>query len=317
MFEGIFFFRYFILFCARWRCRKRSNRLFNRHGGVRTLAVLYYVRRSNAEKYHRWEDGFTHAMRDYVAQNLRIDWLNLADVQPSREALSAYDAVLVKSGFQYIPDQYYRTHRPKDTLSIIAVSSFAPPCPLSILYDYDVVWAESRQQTASYLSSLLLHPHHFFAFGVNTSVFYPQNLPKDIDVLYIGAMEYRKRPWLINTLPGKVKVAVGDINHPQAKEILPRIDSSVRLIPYVSQAELARLINRSHLVFLPHLPWGGGERAMLEARLCGTQVMFDSKNDNLNAWSEVPLDSITPRHMADMFLKAIGMGKHRPPTAQE
>jgi len=244
---------------------------------IRSIAVIFYIPKSNTSKYKNWEDGFTGAV-ELLSKNYQITWINIADEKPSAEALNQFDFLIVKSCWDWIVDKYIRSLKNLNVCKGIAISCSKAPNNNHSIYDYDVLWFETQWHG----KSLKKHPRAFQAFGINTDKFYDQNLDKQIDVLSVGALASYKRHDFILKESGKQKVVIGDKSN-KASEVLKKdlIDNGVEVMDYTTQEELAMIINKSKMVYIPAEINGGGERAVLEARACKTPVKVEEDNPKL------------------------------------
>lgn len=244
---------------------------------IKKIALLYYVPKSNESKYNKWEDGFTNGI-SLLENEFDVTWINLFDNKPTSEELNSYDFVLVKSCWGWIIDRYVRELKGLKVPRGIVVSCSKKPSGKSWLFYYDVVWF----QTYWYKSLIKQHPNLVHAFGINSKDFTKQNIEKDIDVLGIGALTSYKRFDKFSEVEGKVKLVVGDTKMLDSDTVITSLKKqNVEVKSYTSQKELASLINRSKLVYLPCEIDGGGERAVLESRKCGVKVKVAEDNPKL------------------------------------
>lgn len=259
---------------AKKKLKARINNFISKGKDIESIALLYYIPKDNLEKYNNWEDGFTKAI-DLLSEDFKITKFNLYDSKPNAETLNQFDLVIGKSCWNWIVDSYIQSLN-ITSLKGIVVSCSKAPNVLEAL-EYDIVWYE----TEFYEKSIHFHPNAFRAFGINSDVFKPTETEKDIDVLGIGAITAYKRFDKFNTLPGDRKVIIGSTNTPDFREIKANLDPSIEIIEYASQQDLASLINRAKLVYLPCELNGGGERAVLESLSCGAVVKVEDDNPKL------------------------------------
>lgn len=255
---------------------ERRKRYKNSAAKVDRIAVVYFVPNTNKEKYLNWSDGFTAAMK-LLEQKYHIHWINLHDKKPTAEELNEYDFLIVKSCWDWIVDRYIRGLEGLKTKRGIAISCSKPPHSEKAAWFYDVLWYENDL----YKEYLKNYPNKIKAFGVNTDVFKPADVTKDIDALTIGAFAPYKRLHLLNDLEGKRKIIIGDANTQYSEEIKKLLNPDIEIIDYVSQNELAIYINRSKMVFVPFEEKGGGERCVLEAMACQTPIRIMDDNKEL------------------------------------
>lgn len=249
---------------------KKNRKLIN------SIAIVYYIPKSNPEKYNNWEDGFTKAI-DLLAKEFKIVWFNLEDEYPKVEELNKYDLIIAKSCWNWIVDDYIKSLKGLTSLRGIAVSCSKAPKLKNDIWNYDIIWYEMED----YKKLIYDHPNIHQAFGINTNKFYPQNLEKKIDVLSIGMLEPYKRFDKLNNKKGEVKIIIGDKNSNNAEKVISSLDPNIEIINYTSQEKLAEYINMSKLVYIPASFQGGGERAVLEAKACGVEVEVEKDNTKL------------------------------------
>ena len=85
-----------------------------------------------------------------------------------------------------------------------------------------------------------------------------------------------------------------------------RVDAGVQVHPEVSQEKLAAMINAAHEVHVPSTLDGGGERAVLEAKACGTAVRIEDDNPKLQQLIE---EDPAPSHLQYADSIRAGVGK--------
>lgn len=242
---------------------------------ITKIAVVFYIPKTNLEKYKNWEDGFTKAI-DLLKEDYNISWINLADTKPSSTELNEYDFLIVKSCWNWIVDNYIRSLKNLTVARGIAISCSLKP-KKEWAWFYDVLWFE----TEWYRKLISFHPNKFLAFGINSDVFKPLNLEKEIDVLGIGAITSYKRFDKFNTLNKDKIVIIGSTKNSDYEEVSKKLNDNIEIIEYLSQDELAKYINKSRLVYIPSEINGGGERAVLESLSCGVKVKIEDDNPKL------------------------------------
>ncbi|KFC24063.1 hypothetical protein [Chryseobacterium sp. FH1] len=257
--------------------KKRLASFRKRRKVINSIAIVYYVPKTNVEKYNHWEDGFTKAV-ELLSKDFDVKWFNLEDVKPTAEELNKYDLILAKSCWNWIVDDYINSLEGINSLKGIAVSCSVAPKYKSDIWKFDIIWYE----TDEYINKISSHPNKFQAFGVNTDKFFPQNLEKTIDVLSVGMLEPYKRFEKLNDIEGNEKLIIGNKNSINSDSVLSKLDPSIKIIDYVSQEALAKYINSSKLVYIPASLHGGGERAVLEAKACGVKVLIEPDNQKLS-----------------------------------
>jgi len=259
----------------RYKYFKRINSYKEKE--ISSIAIIFYIPKTNKSKYSNWEDGFTKAI-DFLKKDFDVTWINLEDAKPTAVDLNQFDFLIVKSCWDWIVDNYVRSLKNLKVPRGIAISCSKMPYSNTSLYFYDVLWYETNW----YGAQLKNHPRKFQAFGINSKKFFEQNVEKKIDILSIGLLAKYKRHHLIANEKGIEKVVVGDSNTKESKEIKTYLEeNNIKVIDYTSQEELSKIINQSKLIYIPAELNGGGERAVLEARLCKAKIKIENDNPKL------------------------------------
>lgn len=131
------------------------------------------------------------------------------------------------------------------------------------------------------------------AFGYNDLIY--KNLgitEKDIDYLGVGAFADWKRWELMKNKRGRRRV-IGEFqqgNPIESQKIWDDLsDDRIICKDMVTPTLLNLEYNRARTVYIPASIYGGGERAILEARACGCEVEIESDNPKLKEVKEMPL----------------------------
>jgi hypothetical protein len=113
-----------------------------------------------------------------------------------------------------------------------------------------------------------------------------------IDVLSVGSYSLWKRHDRLAKRTG-VRLTIGEIQRENLAESYRIIDgllkSGVGVMDMIQPEELAKFYKASKLVYIPAEIHGGGERAVLEARACGTPVEVESDNPKLLELTKSPI----------------------------
>lgn len=227
-----------------------------------------------------WRDGLWAALQ-LLSDDYDILYINLAFNLPNLEDI---DFILGWGGFDSPVDKFLRTvtHLPKGLC--IGGNAFPP----SNTDTYDVLFYE----TEWYKPNIKDHRNIVHAFGVNTDIYKPMDLPKVFDYITVGSFSLWKRQFLLTRKAG-VKIAVGEIQKDNMDEsgnivgaLLPR---GVGVMDMVAPEKLAVLINLSKTCYIPATTIGGGERAVLESRACGIDVEIEPDNPKLLEFLDSPI----------------------------
>lgn len=116
------------------------------------------------------------------------------------------------------------------------------------------------------------------AFGVNTDIFFPQNLLKIYDGMHQATCASWKRLDLFAKALKDKGIACGRDQETDPNGFIECRKQGVTLLPEQSYTVVANLLNQSHTMVQTSEFWGGGQRATLEAMACGIPpiVMSDS-----------------------------------------
>ena len=265
---------------------------------VEKLCILYYIP-TNTFKANNWVDGFTSGINT-IKDFFDIEYINLYENRPTVDYLNNFDFILVKSNWNWVPDNFLR----KELKGILAkkgivISGVNHPPEIQEMQFYNVLW----HQTYWYKEKIKNHPNVYHAFGIDTDVMKPSGVYKDIDWLSIGAFLPHKRYDLFLKHKGK-KVIVGDASYSESKKIIDLLKKEgIETQDFVHYEELRDTINRSKNVHLPAGVNGGGERAVLESRACGVNVLVEEDNPKLKELTQSPIWS--HKHYGSQIKKGI------------
>ncbi len=156
--------------------------------------------------------------------------------------------------------------------------------PVSNARNYDIIFYETEWSKKWLLdqnvTTKLLH-----AFGVNKEIYRPLAFPQRIwTYITVGAFSNWKRQEKMLDKLG-TRLAVGEIQMGNLEEsaniALNLLVNGVAVSGMVKPEKLAELYNCSVRCYIPAELIGGGERAVLEARACGTEVEVEDDNPKL------------------------------------
>lgn len=113
------------------------------------------------------------------------------------------------------------------------------------------------------------------AFGVNTEIFKPMNLPKIYQGIHHGTCaSWKRQNLLCNALKDGALVVGRD--QPSDPQMFLDCQKTSVVMDEKSAEEVARLINQSNVLVQTSDYYGGGQRATLEAMACGVNVIVMS-----------------------------------------
>ena len=257
--------------------------------------------------------------------------------QAALRRFDAADVLLVKSNWEWTVDEFVRTYlRNCSTPKALLISGVhpVPSNPAEVqFYDalvYETNWYRQRERLAS------RHSNIYHAFGVDTTVMHrlgAAGRPKIWDLLFVGwpvpgkrlerfidrfnAMkeEWRRRsrtrshsPDTAATAAFPRALAVGrhPDETPESTTIVARlVAAGVEVRDVAPYKDLAALMNEAREVYIPSAVDGGGERAVLEARACGTPVRVEEDNPKLRELANSATPVYDHVYYADQLEKVI------------
>lgn len=226
---------------------------------------------------------YKHVVKDglWAAINiLGYDRYNIGDDIPNFEE---YDFILGHGAFHSKVDLLLRTLPNKKGLCI-AGNVYPQDTDCYDVLFYETEWVKNFLN----LKGNLVH-----AFGVNTSIYYNQKeMTALIDYLSVGAFAKWKRQHLIKNKEG-LRLVVGEIQKDNISESMEIITDLLRngvgVIPQQSTEELNHIYSQTQRVYIPADIYGGGERAVIEARECGCDVEVEDDNPKLKELLTSPI----------------------------
>lgn len=228
--------------------------------------VLYH------EYQDLWRDGLWAAIQ-LLSFDFEVTILNLWGMTFPPD-LSEYSFILGWGAFGSPVDRLLSTCNNRKGLCIAGVS------PPTTMLNYDVLFYETNW----FLSQIDAHPNKIHAFGINTQIYKPMRIRKIFDYLTVGAFAFWKRQTNLLSKKG-TRMAIGEIQKENIGESLEIIGDlllgGVMISDMVEPKKLAELYNASKNVYIPANIYGGGERAVLEARACGVPVEVEPDNPKL------------------------------------
>lgn len=242
-------------------------------------------------KFTEWHDGFVAAM-GLIGAVHEVSWMNVHPSAPGYRLAMARlfdcDFLLVKSNFAWIPDHAYmeRDIRVRSRPPVgLMISGSIRPRPLD-LRRFDVLFYE----TEWFGKAILAHARTFHAFGVDTTIMTrPTTEKRDIDWLMVGRPAEFKHPEVLAEREG-TRMLVGEI-YGAEHAVTHLRDAGVEVLDFVTYAELATIYQRTKTLLVAAELQGGGERAILEARACGSDVNLVVDNPKLRQVLDGPVYS--------------------------
>lgn len=250
------------------------------------IAILYKINPGTI-KFNKWHDGFTKAIDILKAtyNDMQIQMINFY-VNKNLE-LNNYDIVMIKWGFgsdmQHYAKNYFESKGKKCKIGLF-ISSIIKPTDNDLKF-FDLLFYETEWYKQ--YAGLNRHKNIYHAFGIDTAVMKKMpEVEKKYDIIFVGAISKHKRPLNILKKEG-TKLAVGFL---EDNELVTKLKADgVNVINFVTFDNLAKLYNMSKCCYVPCTVDGGGERAVLEARACGINVLIENDNAKLKELIKSPL----------------------------
>lgn len=220
-------------------------------------------------RYGHWNDGLKKAME-------LIETMHTVTYHEPHEYIKNVDIIL-----------YWEapvTMVGKDKMNYLNVMT--NPIPKALLFaggeikkqwvvGFDLLFVESQINADE---CERLHIPYRTAFGVNTDIFYPRDIPKLYDGMHQATCASWKRLDLFAKALKDKGVVCGRDQESDPLGFMECRKYKVNLLPEQPYSEVARLLNQSYTMVNTSEFWGGGQRATLEAMACGIPpiVMSDS-----------------------------------------
>lgn len=246
-----------------------------------TLLFVY-----DHKKPEYWMDGL-YAALNLLESDFHLIKYNLGIVP---EDASMPDFILGWGAFGSRVDQWLQKRKQKKGLCI-AGNAF-PPTGAD---DYNVLFYETKW----YRPQINFHQNIVQAFGINSDIFFKPDMALPIvwDYIGVGAFAEWKRWGMMGEKKG-TRLVIGEVqqeNNAESMRIINNlISKGVMVSDMVHPFDLAHYYQYSRTLYMPSNIYGGGERAVLEARACGLNVEIEEDNPKLKELIE--LEQIPTHH---------------------
>ncbi len=218
-----------------------------------------------------WKDGLWWSIKE-LEKTHQITWLNLS-CQYSEINIYDYDFILGWGAFGSPADKFMQgmIGLPKG----LCLAGNAVPVPV-YASNYQIIFYETDWVRENYLIGL---KNLVKAFGVNTQIFKKLELVRIWDYLSVGAFSYWKHLDKMKEKEG-TKLCIGEIQKGNMEESLDivsdLVSNDIAVSGMLAPEKLNIIYNLSKTVYLPADVNGGGERSVLEARVCGCNVEVEN-----------------------------------------
>ena len=225
-----------------------------------------------------WQDGLREALR-LLENDFDIDYFNLATAKSSVPVYKD-SVILVWGAFDSLQSKIVATAQFHPSVKkAICFAGGAINHPLA--HKYDLIFVE-EEWTMREFKKIGIKTK--LAFGTNTKLFKPMDLPKRWDCIYPAAFALWKRhDKFVEYVKGKKALAVGYMqpngHERECYEIC--LKNGIDVLPRVTPDVLVYLYNMSKEVVVTADVYGGGQRTILEALACGIKVNKSLLNERL------------------------------------
>ncbi len=271
---------------------------------------ILFVYDMSPEKESMWRDGLWAAV-ELLKKDFDITKLNLSTNTGLPSIVGAYDFCLGWGGFNSSVDKTIKGLRLHKMISnkfglCLGGYGFVP----SDIDNYNVIFYET-EWSKKWIQANADSPHIpnlVHAFGVNADIFNMHNPSKECFWTWtsIGAFSTWKRQEKMLEKQGN-RLVIGEIQKDNSSEsysiIHTLLEGGVMISDMVSPEKLADIYKNSNIIYLPATVFGGGERALLEARACGCNTVVESDNPKLEELQKTPIYNY--KYYAEQLKKGI------------
>ena len=242
-----------------------------------------------------WQDGFG-AATELLSEHHFITWEWVVDRRhvTSAECLAA-DYLWVKSDFSWFLDEWARASLGAVQHKVSLLQSGITPPNAGWATWYHSVFYETAWFKETFGWKFVGQPRHYQAFGISTRIMHPGVAPLDeeskpFEYVFVGHIsDALKRVRKLEDMPGR-RLAIGHVDAGDMEVVKQLRAHGVDVVAgQMSYDDLATILRLSRTVLLPMAVWGGGERALLEARACGAAVEISTDNPKLKSLLELPV----------------------------
>lgn len=302
---------------------------------MRRLLVLFCV--ESESKRQNWVDGFTESLRHLADTGiLSVQWINIAQkcdrrtlLRPKDDEVLSADYILVKSGFMWKVDRFWRQHECtirstheglKNAFSVIAISSIFPPSIAAKKHYSGLLYETEWYKDLHGENFTRWGFEHQLAFGIyklsSTTTKENEESTKETlrvnDILLPPPTAVNKRPidfiCITTTAAYKQNCRLNSVSFSGYKlciGVSPTSTDGKMLTEtgwkcteaYLDRQTIHYLLSQTKTALLPMSLDGGGERFMLEAMSAGCFcAILDENNVKLQRLYECSKLNGVPDH---------------------
>lgn len=256
-----------------------------------------------------WKDGL-YAAIELLSKTHEVTKVNIAKEQvlDNMGQFNDYDFILGWGAFGSPVDQAIQLMRELSTIKAkfglcVAGNTFPYKTQRYDILFYETEWSKKWiTDTAEHGVPELKH-----AFGYNSKIFTREtefDPPVMWSYMTVGAFADWKRQDKILKKHGD-RLAIGEIQKDNLKESMaiigPLLMDGVTISNMVSPWQLAKHYHQADIVYIPADVYGGGERAVIEAKACGATVQIEDDNPKLRELIKSDTLSWTEQYYADQL----------------
>lgn len=235
-----------------------------------------------------WNDGLYQGLQ-LLKNDYDLEICNVAHSNPKRSTYDFVFGLTAADGKVYDMLMCYEERK----------GLYLAGCSIPLdnrIKKFDVIWYESNWVRDNYLKDYFkfaTRTKFIKCFGVNSLINKDLGLERFIDYLGVGSLSNWKRWEMINDKKG-VRLVVGEYQKDNEKESLliarNLMVAGTGVMPLQDSQTIVRLMNMAKNFYMPANVFGGGERCVLEARLCGCNVIIEDnpKLQEYLDWNPIP-----------------------------
>lgn len=234
-----------------------------------------------------WMDGL-HAALFLLEEDFDVFYWNLSNKEEERMDYRDADFVLGWGAFDSSVDKQLKLCGDAKKIGLCIGGNGTPAREGYDVLFYETKWVRNFLDLGMFCNNLV------HAFGVNTDIYNEIDITVPIvwDYIGVGSFSLWKRWHRMQNKKG-TKLVVGEYqvdNEPESMAIVQSlIIRNIMVSDTVSPFDLANLYHWSRTLYMPSDIYGGGERAVLEARACGLNVEIEDDNPKLKELLESPI----------------------------
>ncbi len=221
-------------------------------------------------RYGKWEDGLAAAMKliekEHEVRYYDVNPKTIQEVQEfNPDVVLFWEAPVCQRGKD--ADMWFSVCNLPYKKALLFAGG---PLKAIDVKDFDLVFTESAINDEDCEREGIPYKR---AFGVNTQIMKPMNLPKR----HLAFMQGTFADWKRHTLFAQAMRTDGAVMGRKQEHDLNGYNECVKrgvtIYPEGTAQEVAEMINQSRVVLNTSEYWGGGQRCTLEAMACGVPVV--------------------------------------------